>query len=287
MKKWLVLVLSVLFLAHSYGQGGLYYLENEYNEDPFDELTYYAAGFNYLSNNVYLGRKDSTRLPYLSPYIGYNLHNGLYARATISYAPVKKTGHFDVLTLEAGYDHSFGKHVLTGISIEKYFYYKKSPGIRASTKDNISLYCMYKNETIEPQFTFAVNQGKSSDVVTGLSFDHNFRFVDNTLNVFPTVAFNMGSQHYYNDYFMAKLLKKDINLPEYEVVNDAGGIKPLDIEFSAKTTYRTTSWLFTLVPTYAVPLSAASIRLPNRTLTEKLSSSFYVSLDICYRHERK
>ena len=289
MKKWLLLLLSITSFACSYGQreGGLYHLNKEYNEDPFDDYSYSFFGANYLSNNVYLGRHDSATLPYYTPYVGYQMHNGFYGKASASYSPIKKFGRFDVFALELGYDRSFGKRILTGVSVEKYFYYKKSPGIKAAIKDNISLYCLYKNGKIEPQVMFAINQGKTNDYVVGLSIDHNIRLRDNTLNIYPTAAFYYGSQHYFDDYYLNKLNRRDNSNITREVVNGAGEYKPLNIEFNARTTFRTPAWLFTLIPTYSLPMSAATISLPNKVITERLKSSFYVSLDICYRHERK
>lgn len=289
MKKWLLLLFSIGSFVSAYAQreGGLFHLPNEYNEDPFDDYTYSFFGANYLSNNVYLGRHDSMRLPYYTPYIGYQMHNGFYGKASASYTPIKKFGRFDLFTVELGYDRSFGKRILTGVSVEKYFYYKNSPGVRAALKDNISLYCLYKDGKIEPQILFSINQNKTNDYIVGFSIDHNIRLRDNTLNIYPTLAFYYGSQHYFNDYYLGKLKRQDSVVITRDVVQGAGEYKPLNIEFNARATFRTPDWLFTLIPTYSIPMSAASISLPNRVITEKLKSSFYVSLDICYRHERK
>lgn len=289
MNKWLVSTLvAMCFCVTAHGQrDGLVFLEQQYKEDPYDELTFFSCGANYLTNNVYLGRKDSLALPYLSPFIGYQLANGVYIKGTASYAPTRKNGHFDLFTLAAGYDRNFGKKVTAGVSVEKYIYHKNSPGIRASLKQSAELYVLYKGNLLEPTLNVGLNMGKSSDYVVGFTLDHNFRLLDNTFNFLPSVTVNAGSQHYYDDYFLTRILKKDKTFPTREIVTNAGQLKPLDVEIAARTTFRTKEWFFTLVPTYAIPLSPASIKLPTRTVKEHLSSSFYVELDICYRHERK
>jgi hypothetical protein len=287
MQKWLLVALFFLYLPGSYAQSGLYYWQKQYDDDPFDELTYFYAGANYQTNNVYMGRKDSIALPYISPYIGYQFYFGLYAKASVSYAPGNKNGHFDLYTFELGYDRTFGKHILTGVSYESLHYYKNSPSTKASTKSITSLYCLYKNEKLEPQLTISQNQNNSSDLIINLSLDHNFRFKDNTFNVFPTISFFYGSMNFYNDYFLAKLHKQDNTITDGNFVKNAGQNQPLAVEFSVKAMYRAKSWLFTLTPTYIAPLSAATIILPNGVLTEKLTSSFLVTLDACHRHERK
>ena len=289
MKKWFLSLLITLALTPgSYGQtSGLYYLDEYYSDDPFDELTYFSAGLNTLTNNVYLGRKDSARLPYINPYIGYNLHNGMYGKATVSYAPTRINGHFDLLTVELGYDRTFGHNVLAGIYAEKYFYYSNSPSIRYAIKEGGGIYCLYKNDLIEPQFNFNLNHSTVMDFVIGAAFDHNFRLADNTFNIIPTIAINAGSQNYYNEYFTNRALKKDNIVITNQVVENAGSIKALDIEFSVKTTYRTKGWFFTFKPTYAIPLGAGKVILPGKTVTQKLTGTTFLELDICYRHERK
>ena len=289
MKKWfLSLIILFTTLTGSYAQySGLYNYDKKYEDDPYDDLTFFSIGLNYLSDNVYHGRRDSVTLPYINPYIGYHLHCGIYGKATVSYAPTRKNGHFDLLTLELGYDRNFGTSVLAGVYSEKYFYYKRSPGIRAAIKESGSIYCQYKNDLVEPQVSFTINHGNAMDIVAGTTFDHDFHIKDNQLNIIPAITVNVGSQNYYNQYFIDRAFQKDHIVIPYQVVNNAGGIKALDLEFSAKTTYRTGGWFFTVIPLYSIPLSAAKITLPNRVVQEILKNTFSIELDVCYRQERK
>jgi hypothetical protein len=121
------------------------------------------------------------------------------------------------------------------------------------------------------------------DYVTGIGLDHNFSLLDNTLNITPTVVMNLGTQNYYDEYFNSKLGKADKTFKTRKVISDANKFKPLDYEFSVKVTYRVKKWLFTLTPTYALPVNPATVVLPKRTVQEKLTNSFYLELDICHR----
>ena len=47
------------------------------NSDP--AKSYFSSGTNYQTDNVYLGRKDSATIPYLSPRLGYYYKSGLFA----------------------------------------------------------------------------------------------------------------------------------------------------------------------------------------------------------------
>ncbi len=251
-------------------------------DDPYEVKSYFMFGLNYVNNNVYLGRKDTVTIPYISPCIGYHYKNGLYAKAMVSEAPAQ--GTLDLLTLEAGYDHTFSDHLNGGLNIDKFYYNKNSTSIRATTKGSAGINGQYTNDWIEPQITFNADFNKSTDYVLSLLLDHNFRYKEKTLNIFPAVSVNIGTQHYYDEYFINRLLKKDKALKLKKVVANAGNFVPLDYEVSSKITYRVTKWLFTLIPTYAIPLSPASITLPGqKTFREKLSNTFYMELDICHR----
>ena len=251
------------------------------DEDPYDKQSYFMVGVNYLSDNVYLGRKDSVVTPYLTPYLGYHLKNGLYAKAEASQALNKR--RIDLFTLEAGYDHSFGENFEGGASIDKYFYNKNSNSIHASSKGSAGIYAQYNNEWVEPQINLNADFNKKTDYVIGLQLDHDFSLKNGQWKIAPTLVMNMGTQHYYEEYFINRLIKKDKTLKLNKVLANANKLVPMDYELSAKVTYRISKWLFTLTPTYVIPSSPAEITIAKKTFTEKLSNSFFMELDICLR----
>ena len=256
------------------------------DDDPYEHKSYFMYGLNCLSDNVYLGRKDSVTLPYISPYIGYHFANGLYGKALASYAPTHS--RIDLLTIEAGYDHSFGEHFNAGISGDKFYYNKNSSSIRSSTTGSVGINGQYTNEWMEPQVSWDFNFNKSStDYVAGIQLDHDFSLAKGTFHILPTIGMNSGTQYYYDEYFVNKLNKKNKTTKSKKVVANPGHFVPLDYEISTKITYRITKWLFTLIPLYAVPVSPATITIPEKkqivTEKEKLTNSFFVELDICHR----
>ncbi len=282
MRILLCMCLLLGFVQATTAQGIAGSKKSDDDDDPYDTRTYFMYGLNYLSNNVYLGRKDTAVVPYVSPYIGYHLKSGLYAKAMASFtsAPVK---HIDLYTLEAGYDHSFGDHFNGGANLDKYYHSKNTVSIRASTNGSAGIYGQYSNDWLEPQINFNADFNKKTDYVLGLDLDHNFKMISNTLNIIPTITMNSGTRYFLDEYFINRLKKKDAKLKLQKAIPGAGKFSILDYEFSTKVTYRTGKWLFTLTPTYAIPVSPAVITLPNKTVTEQLSNSFYVELDICHR----
>ncbi len=254
------------------------------DDDPYEKKNYFMVGFNYLSDNVYLGRKDSVPLPFYSPYIGYHWQSGIFTKATASYASDKGNNHFDLLTLEAGYEHNFTKNINGGVNLNRYFYNKNSHSIRSNAVGDASINGQFTNDYIEPTLTFDFNfNKKSTDYVTEIALDHSFSLKNGTINIIPTFTMFLGTQNYYDEYFVSRLTKADKRTKVKKVVADAQKFTPLDYEINTKITYRVKKWLFTVTPTYALPVSPAIITLPKRTVQEKLTNSFFLEIDICYR----
>ncbi len=255
------------------------------DDDPYESKSYLMGGLNYLSNNVFMGRHDSVVVPYITPYLGYHHASGVYAKALLAYANGKNNNRIDNFTLDLGYEHSFG-NLNSGINAEKYFYNKNSRSVRANVAFSASAYAQYANKIVQPQVAIDFNKNKnSSDYYIGLSLDHEFKMLDTRLKLIPTFTFNLGTQNYYDEYFKARALKNDKTLKLKNLVSNASVLKPLDYEFSLKCELRLKSWLFTLTPTYVIPLNPAQITIPNqnREVSEALSNTFFVELDICKR----
>ena len=256
------------------------------NGDPYEDKGFFMAGLNYINDNVYLGRKDTFVIPYYTPYLGYKLQNGLYAKALASYTTAGTTGHIDLATIEAGYDHSFGEHFNAGVNAEKFFYNKNSISIKSNTTACIGIDAQYTNGIIEPSMLFDINfNKKSQDYVFGLALDHDFGLAQDKLHIIPAITMNAGTQNYVDEFLTNRANKKDKTANAGHVANNATQFSVLDYEFSAKTTYCAKAWLFTLKPAYIVAENPVIVALPKtKPQLEKLSNSFVVELDICYRH---
>jgi hypothetical protein len=252
-------------------------------DDPYEHKSYFMCGVNYLSDNVYLGRRDTAMISYLSPYLGYHDKSGIYTSAMASYGPFSKQSHVDLLTLEAGYDHSFGDHFNGGFNVDKFFYNKQTVSIRGNTKAGVGIFGQYTNDWIEPQANFDLNFGKKTDYVFGLALDHDFNIGKTGLELIPTVMANAATSHFYDEYLVTRQLKKNKNLKITKAIANAAKFKLMDVEFSTKINYRVSKWLFTCIPTYVLPLNPAAITLPQQTITEQLYNSFCLEVDIRHR----
>ena len=282
MNKFSTLTLfSILSTLVAYGQ-----LNNrpDQKDDPYDTKTCGLFGLNYLSDNVYLGRKDTITIPYYSPYIGYHHSSGIYAKGMASYTTAGSGGHIDVATLEAGYEHSFEKNIDLSLNADRYFYNKNSVSIRANMVASTSADIQFTNKILEPGLAAELNFNKNSkDIALGAYLDHEFDFADGTLYLYPTATVYGGTSNYYDEYFVNRLNKKDKTLKLKHVVSNASQFKMMEYEFSCRATLRAGHWLFLLKPTFAIPLNPATVVLPKRNVTETLTNTFFLELDICYR----
>src|SRR5580700_10863694 len=82
------------------------------DKDDLKEITktHIETGMNYQSNDVYLGRKDSSVLPYYIPFLSYFHKSGLYFSAGLNFLKNTEASRVDLVTLEAGYVFSSGNY---------------------------------------------------------------------------------------------------------------------------------------------------------------------------------
>src|SRR5579862_4023180 len=58
--------------------------------------SHFRAGIDYLSNNVYFGRKDTVNTPYLTASFGYYHKSGLFINSSASYLTSSGEGRIDL-----------------------------------------------------------------------------------------------------------------------------------------------------------------------------------------------
>ena len=83
--------------------------DSESEKESSTDKSYFKVGLNYINDNVYLGRKDSVKVPYLTPSIGYYHKSGFYITGSLSYLPTSGESRIDLYTVETGYSFSTKK----------------------------------------------------------------------------------------------------------------------------------------------------------------------------------
>ena len=102
--------------------------------DSNKQSSYFKIGADYISNNVYFGRKDSSNIPYLVPLIGYYNKTGLFIEGSLSLIP-KNNISIDLFTIGGGYDfHSRDEKFSGELYAAKYFFNDSSKTVKSETK---------------------------------------------------------------------------------------------------------------------------------------------------------
>ncbi|MEO7044065.1 MAG: hypothetical protein ABI091_02070 [Ferruginibacter sp.] len=261
-----------------------------------DEQSYFEAGLSYLSNDVYLGRHDSLKIPYLTPSFNYYNKSGFYAGASLSYLSSGGNNRVDLVELEAGYAFTMDK--FSGIfSVEKDFYNSQSKNVKAETKGSFDGMFSYDFGFIKPLLQGGIDFNARDDYSAGFGLSHSFFLADDNLEINPSLLINASTQNYYNSYytkrkFATKRKNQTVAVTTTKAyLPNASEFKIMDYEFSLPMDYSLGKFIFDITPTGVIPVNpnvtVVTVTPPSgisvtRTKTEKLNNIFYWSAGITY-----
>lgn len=81
--------------------------ENTVKNIP-QEASYFSTDIYYVSDAVFMGRKDSVAAPYLYPLLTYHHKSGFYAKGALSYLTKSNENRVDLFLVSGGYDYRAG-----------------------------------------------------------------------------------------------------------------------------------------------------------------------------------
>lgn len=264
------------------------------------EKSYFKAGVLYLSDNVYLGRKDSATVTYITPVIGYFNKYGFYITAGASYQPNNGANRIDLVTVEAGYDFSIKDKFYGGIYAGKYFYSGDSYAVNAEVNTGIGTYATYNAGFLSLNAGAGVSLSAQTDVVTEAGVSKSITDNKGQIEWVPSVKFNAGTQNYFNEFFTTGRINNSskgkgrgrgnsgnagggTTTVTTSSVLEASRFKMLDYELSAPFSYDIDHFELKFTPTYAIPVNAATIETENGFTKEKLANHFYAELELYYK----
>lgn len=253
----------------------------------------FVAGLNYLSNNVYLGRIDSANIMYLSPSIAYYHKSGLHFGASMSYQLNAGSNKIDAVALEGGYDFKLNDNLSGGLSVEKYFYDINSIALNSVNDLGVGSNFSYDFSVVTLNVGAGLAFNDQTDIITNAGLNHTFEF--DKFAIEPSILFNAGTQNFYNSYLKAGKSHKNGNNGKGKgnsntstitySIEQASRFKILDYEISIPVSYTLHNLKFNLVPTYFIPVNAATILSSKNTTVEKevISNHFVVQLGVTYK----
>jgi hypothetical protein len=262
------------------------------------KISYWQASVNYLSDNVYMGRRDSVKIPYITTLLGYYDKSGFFASASLSYLPSSANSRIDLVTLEGGY--SFILNNLDGqLSVSKYFFNRQSTNIRSEIKAGVAGEAAYDLGIIKPTIQTMLSFGIATDFALGLGFEHSFYALEDDLDITPGFVVNGSTQNYYEAYYNlrrynGKRKRKTTGISYYDISADVSGASKfqlLDYELSVPINYTIHKFTLNFSPTLTIPLNPAHIIYTitpstgtpyKRKFNEKLSDDFFFQAGISF-----
>ena len=176
---------------------------NTTDSSSIKKKSYFMAGLSYMNDNVYLGRKDSVVLPYLTFDLGYYFKSGFFIDGSVNYLASSSQDRIDAVNISGGY--SFTSKKYSGeASVSKYFYSSQSTNIKSTVKSSVSYFNSYDFGFITPTLTAFLDFGNKTDVGGLFGLEHTFYGLDDKLDFTPTFTVNVSTLNFYNNYYKTR-----------------------------------------------------------------------------------
>lgn len=264
--------------------------------------SYLSADINYISDAVFMGRKDSISAPYLYPSLTYHHKSGFYGTGSFSFLTKSDQSRIDLFLITAGYDFTANK--LTGdFSLTKYFFSEDSYNVISEVEADVSASLTYDFDLLNIMIAASsyINNNNSSDFFLSSELSHDFISNDQKFQISPTVGAYLGSQNFYEEYYINNRIGSDrgsgngqgsgsgsttetittISIQESEKFN------LMAVEFSLPMWYSEKSFTFSFLPALVVPQSKANILVDEALVKEDLKATFYWMVGLSYQFGNK
>jgi hypothetical protein len=262
--------------------------------------SHFQANVVYESNDVYLGRADSTVLPLITPEISYIFKSGFEIDFSVGISLIAPSPQVNSWTLDGSYTFNPGNYSGT-VTLSWFNYSVNSGSVNAAQNGSLEYANSYTFPFIQPSLnlTYTFAQSGEPDYQATFALQQEFDFLSNgNLSVTPTATMNASTQQFYNSYYKNKRfsiprhgkppLPANVSLSG-EVLN-SGEFQIMDYEFSAPVSYTAGKWTFNFTPTEAIPVNPADIKLTakvnnqtsSKTYKEVLPNTFFYQVGITY-----
>jgi len=260
--------------------------KNRTNGEP-----YFSADLYYVSNAVFMGRRDSIADPYLYPLLTYHYKSGFYAQGALSYLAKSDSNRIDLFLVSAGFDFT-AKKLFGDISFTKYFFSDDSYNVISEITADVTAKLKYDFDILNISFGTSTffNNNSSTDLIMSSELSYDFVTKDNKFQISPLVGFYLGSQNFYEAYFTNKRLGNGRGFGNNSgetttaiSVQEDKKFSLLAIEFSLPIWYSNKSLTLLFLPTYVVPQNASTFIVDGVAAEEDLEETFYWLAGLSYR----
>ena len=259
--------------------------------------SYGVIGINYSNDWVYMGRKDSIKVPYITPRASYYHKSGIYISTSLAYLVAESSNRVDLVAIRTGYDY-FGKRISTGVSVVDYFYNKDSYNVQSEMTFYTSAYLGYDFDVFEAEVSGGFGFSDNTDGFVNTELNRSFYLINSNLKIVPSVRANWGTQQYYDEYYSTRS-SSVMGMGSGRGKGGSGGgttdeimtvfidestkFQLLDYELAVFMIYYINNLRISFTPTYAIPVNPSKVTIDQDTFTEELDNVFFWSAGISYR----
>lgn len=264
------------------------------------EASYFSINLSFISDAVYLGRKDSITAPYLNPSITYHNKSGFYAIGSFSYLTKSDQSRIDLFLGTIGYDFT-SKNLSGDFSITKYFFNTDSYNVISEVDAGITASLKYDFDPLylSASSTYFINTGSNSDIFLSAEIGHDFVTSTKDFQISPSIGAYFGSQNFYEEYYINNRFGSDRTGSGSGSGQGTGGTTPtttttvvmqesekfdlMAIEFSLPIWYINKPFIISFLPVLVIPQNPATLTVDSVVYEEDLETTFYWMAGISYR----
>jgi len=258
--------------------------------------SYFTVDMNYVSDAVFMGRKDSITAPYLYPSITYHHKSGFYGSGSFSYLTKSDQSRIDLFLFTAGFDFK-AKKLFGDFSITKYFFNEESFNVISEVEADVTANFSYDFDLLNVSVSASTffNNSSSSDFFLSSELSHDFISNNEQFQISPTVGINLGSQNFYEEYYVINRLGGDrisgngnntggsMETITSVSIQESEKFDIMAIEFSLPMWYTNNDLTISFLPALVFPQSKANIIVDEALVEEDLKETFYWMVGLSYR----
>ncbi len=285
-----VLLFTLFLVAGVYGQNAA----EEYEIIKAPDSSYISVEISFINDAVFMGRKDSISAPYLYPSITYHNKSGFYASGSLSYLTRSEEARVDLFLVIAGFDFT-AKKLEGDISATKYFFSDDSYNVISEVVADITILLKYDFNIVNLGIGSSIyfSSDGSSDFFLAPEISHDFISKDQKFQVSPTAGIYLGSQNFYEQYYINNRFGNGRGQGQGSGDNTQGDTKIeiqegkefglMAIEFSLPMWYSYKSMTISFLPAYVLAQNPATLTIDDVVFEEELENTFYWMIGVGYR----
>ena len=256
--------------------------------------SYLSVGLNFVSDAVYMGRKDSISAPYLYPMITYHNKSGFYVSGSLSYLTKSNESRVDLFLGTLGFDFTADK--FSGdISFTKYFFNDDSYNVISEVEADVTATARYDFDILTTSLSLVsfFNKGGSSDFILNPEIGHDFVTAKRDFQISPSVGAYFGSQNFYEQYYIYNRFGsargkgsgtgQNTGTTTSLVLNEREKFDMMAVELSLPMWFVAKPVTVSFLPVLVIPQNPATLTVDSVVYEEDLENVLYVILGVSYK----